>query len=286
MELLKLTKSEFNQIAKLVYDRSGIYLPDTKLTLLSNRLRKRLRVLDLASFQEYHKLLLNAKACAEELPHFLSAVTTNETYFFRNEKLWTFFRKTWIPGIVEHKQENQSIRIWSAASSSGEEAYTAAICLLEDLPQPKTWRISIIGTDISDRVLSLAREGLYNDYAISKMPVPTLKRWFDKEGDRYRLKSELRKVVSFRAHNLRDPLPNGNFDLIFLRNVLMYFDLPMKTRALQNIQDALVRGGHLVVGDVDPIRNDAKLSATMKLEYKGPNLYYKPTVNEMAATAC
>ena len=182
--------------------------------------------------------------------------------------------------MVERKKRNPArvIRIWSAASSSGEEAYTTAICLSEvlgaDLPR---WRITIIGTDISERVLERARRGIYGDYAVSKMSEAERRRWFDRTEDgQYRIKPSLRKMVQFQFHNLRDPFPQGSFDLIFLRNVLMYFDTPMKQRVLRNVQDALAPGGYLVVGDVDPIRHTKELREVMTLETCKANLYRKP----------
>lgn len=283
-ELVKLTESEFERLAKLVYERTGIDLPPSKLTLLSNRLRRRLRILELGGFKEYYDLLRDPKRSEDELPHFLSAVTTNETYFFRNEALWKFFRGTWLPELVKRKtaKKNLSIRIWSAASSSGEEAYTAAICLCEDLGERSRWQITLMGSDISQRVLDRARAGEFNDYAVSRVPAPTMQKWFTKSNDLYQLKNEVRKLVTFQFHNLRDPFPQGNFDLVFLRNVLMYFDTEMKKRVLSNVTRALAVGGHLVVGDVDPIRQTPELHQSLMLDYAGPNLYRKP---EPAMTA-
>lgn len=287
MEVLKLTPKEFEQVAKLVYDKTGIHLPESKLSLLSNRLRQRLRALNLSDFDAYYKLLCNASKCKEELPEFLSAVTTNETYFFRNEKLWKYIRGTWIPRTLEKKKNRSSkrIRIWSAACSSGEEAYTTAICLREDVSNCSSWNISIIGSDISERVLGKAREGKYNDYAVAKILQDQRKRWFDESDGVFQLKAELRKLVTFQTHNLRDRFPNGNFDLVFLRNVLMYFDTPMKLRVLDTVTNALVPGGHLIVGDVDPIRQTAELNAALKLNYCGPNLYQKPEQSHKPALA-
>lgn len=287
MEPVKLTPLEFRKIAKVVYEQTGIHLPETKLTLLSNRLRKRVRALKLEDFKAYYNLLKDSKRCAEELPHFLSAVTTNETYFFRNDALWRFFRETWLPEVVARKKQNRSasIRVWSAASSSGEEAFTAAICLREELPNFSRWCVQIIASDISQNVLERARLGRFNDYSIARLPKNLLTKWFDREEDAYVIKRELGKMVSFRFHNLRDPFPSGNFDLVFLRNVLMYFDTAMKVRVLTNVSNALVPGGRLVVGDVDPIRNCPTLSAAMTLEYRGPNVYQKPAYDRpLAAT--
>lgn len=277
MELVTLTPKEFRDLTALIYERTGIHLPETKLTLLSNRLRRRLRALGLKSFGEYHTLIRDEAKCQEELPHFLSAVTTNETYFFRNTNLWEFFRNTWIPELVSKKKGGaRSIRIWSAASSSGEEAYTAAICLLADLPDVKQWRISVVGTDISQRMLDRAQVAEYNDYAVSKTSKSMLVKWFDKRDGVYALKPEVRKLASFHIHNLRDPFPDARLDMVFLRNVLMYFDMPMKQRVLQNVARALAPGGYMIVGDVDPVRHTPELNQSVDLEYCGPNVYRKP----------
>ena len=178
MELVKLTLEEFKNIAGLVYDKTGIDLQESKITLLSNRLRKRLRELKLDTFQQYYELICNSRKYDEEMPHFLSAVTTNETYFFRNEALWKFVQGKWIPEILEKKKNNKipSIRVWSTASSSGEEAYTTSICLREGIKNIAKWRIAIVASDISQRVLDRAGAGEYNDYSVSRMDKTLLKK--------------------------------------------------------------------------------------------------------------
>lgn len=276
MELQKLSVELFEKMSKLVYDRTGIDMPESKLGMLSNRLRKRLRALELDSFEEYYKLLRNSKRCEEELPNFLSAVTTNETYFFRNERLWKDMRQTLIPWMVKTRAKTRSIRIWSAASSSGEEAYTTAISLREEVPDIDKWNITIVGTDISKNVLDKAAAAVYNDYAVNKMTPGQIKRWFDVKEGEYRLRDPVRKMVKFQFHNLRDAHPQGRFDLVFLRNVLMYFDNGMKKRVIGHVCNAVAPNGHLIVGDVDPIRTVAELSSSMPLDYKRPGLYYKP----------
>ncbi|RME37476.1 MAG: protein-glutamate O-methyltransferase CheR, partial [Planctomycetota bacterium] len=179
MELKKLTLPEFKRMAALIYERTGIHLPETKLTLLSNRLRKRLKALNLSSYSDYYKLLCDPKSCEDELPHFLSAVTTNETYFFRNERLWKYIRETWIPELVKRKDgKAKTVRVWSAACSTGEEAYTMAICLHEDLCTKGPWRVTIIGSDISPRVLEHAKNARYNDYAVGEVSPAMRRKWF------------------------------------------------------------------------------------------------------------
>ncbi len=282
MEVLKLTPAEFARFAKLIYERTGISLEARKLALLSNRLRRRLKTLKLESFEAYYKYVSSSSSLSDdELPHFLSAVTTNETYFFRNEKLWNAFRGELIPYFIEAKgHKDRSIRIWSAASSSGEEAYTAAIALWEDLPNFDRWRVTIIGTDISKTVLDKAKAGVYNDYSVSKIDKAGVRKWFDVKDDLFHLKPEIRKMVRFQFHNLREPFPSGRFDLVFLRNVLMYFDTPMKLRALKVVTDALAPGGHLIIGDVDPVSSAPELREGMTLEKTRPGFYRKASTRD------
>lgn len=275
--LLKLSPAEFKKIAKVIYDRTGIHLDEGKLSLLSNRLRRRLKALKMETFEEYRKHVESAAGFKEEEPHFLSAVTTNETYFFRNEQLWRFFENDLIPEFVSTKgQTNKAIRIWSAASSSGEEAYTTAIMLRELLPNFATWNVKIIGSDISSKVLDKAKAANYNSYAVSKTTPERIKKWFDTQGeDSFQLKPAISDMVTFQFHNLRDDFPSGRFDVIFLRNVLMYFDIPMKKRVIDVVSKALVDNGRLIVGDVDPIRTIPELSAHMPLTYRRPGVYQK-----------
>lgn len=275
VDLLKLTPEEFQKIAKIVYDRTGIHLEERKLSLLSNRLRKRLKALNFDTFEEYRKKLTSNEGFKEEEPHFLSAVTTNETYFFRNEQLWRYFESDLVPEFVESKgKTDKTIRVWSAASSSGEEAYTTAIMLREMLPNFSTWNVKIIGSDISSKVLDMARAGVYNAYAVSKTTPDRLKKWFDKQDeDKFALKPEIKKMVQFQFHNLRDNFMGAKFDLIFLRNVLMYFDIPMKKKVIDVVTNALQKGGRLIVGDVDPIRTIPELSEHIKLTYQRPGVY-------------
>ncbi|MFQ5489683.1 MAG: CheR family methyltransferase [Phycisphaerae bacterium] len=275
--IIKLTDAEFKRFAELIYDRTGIYLEERKLSLLSNRLRKRLKALKLKTFAEYYDHVDRLSATDDEMSEFLSVVTTNETYFFRNDKLWETFKSELIPGFVRLKESKaRSLRIWSAAASSGEEAYTAAISLLENLPDSDNWDIRIVGSDISQAVLNKAKAAVYNDYAVSKMSSGRIARWFDVQGEAFHLKPEVKKLVRFQFHNLRDKFPAGKFDLIFLRNVLMYFDTPMKLRVLEVVTAALAPGGFLIIGDVDPVSSTADLRDAMSLEKARPGMYQKP----------
>jgi chemotaxis methyl-accepting protein methylase len=276
LELEQLTESQFKKISKFVYDRTGIYLGDEKLSLLSNRLRKRVRALSLDGFDAYYALL--ATGDDEEMTHFLSAVTTNETYFFRNDRLWDYIRDELVPALKAEKEKGatRTLRFWSAASSTGAEAYTLAIVLKDALKGG--WDAKIIGSDISERVLNMAREAVYDSYAVNRIEANKRRAYFkhDKETDRYHLREEIRDMVRFEFHNLRDPYRKMQFDVVFLRNVMMYFDLPMKRRVLANVENAIRPGGYLVIGDVDPMRDGSGLRDDCTLEYVRPSLYRKP----------
>lgn len=284
VRMLKLTNEEFRNFAALVYEMTGIHLADSKLGLLSNRLRRRLRALQLDSFEAYYRMLQSKADYERELPHFLSAVTTNETFFFRNDGLWRSFVSEVIPELAAAKCDgSRSIRIWSAAGSTGAEACTAAILLRESLCDLESWHVTIIASDISKDALEQAETGIYSDYAVARVSPERLKKWFRKVAQGYKLADEIRRLVQFKYHNLRDPWPEAPFDLVLLRNVLMYFDLDMKKRALTNVSDALAPGGCLLVGDVDPIRTIPELRAHVKLERLWPGAYRRP-ISEQSAS--
>ncbi len=283
MNLINLTGDEFRRLARLVYEKTGIHLEERRIGLLSNRLRKRLGALGLKTFEQYYRYISSSRGFDEEQPEFLSAVTINETYFFRNGQLWRTFRDEIIPGLVRAAGNgSRTISIWSAASSSGEEAYTAAILLREELPDYSTWGVTIVGSDISEHVLRKARAAVYNEYAVSRMNPARIQRWFDRINGLYQLKDEIRRMVQFQFHNLRDPFSGGRFDVIFLRNVLMYFDLEMKRRVLDVAVGALNAGGLLIVGDVEPLAGCAEQSALAMLDCEQPGFYRKSAGHRLA----
>ncbi|MDX2198894.1 MAG: protein-glutamate O-methyltransferase CheR [Phycisphaerae bacterium] len=286
VQLSALSEEQFARFAKLVYSRAGIHLPAEKRSLLSNRLRRRMRALHLDSFDEYYDILAAASTSEEELPHFLNVVTTNETYFFRNTQLWRMFTDRLLPDfIAKHGNKSKRLRIWSAASSSGEEAYTIALILREKLPDFHSWRVEVIGSDISRNMLERASKGIYNAYALSKTDAAIKTKWFTKDGENFRLADEVRKLVKFQFHNLRDAFPQRDFDLVLLRNVLMYFDTPMKKLAVANTAAAVAPGGYLYIGDVDPTRTSAELMGVMKLQPQTPGLYHRPAAPAASAFA-
>ncbi len=287
---IQLTSAEFQLFKKLVYVRAGIAIDDQKVAMLSNRLRRRLRTLHLETYMEYYQVLKQCEEDAEEMSHFLSAVSTNETYFFRNEKLWQFVGSDLVKRFCEANKSMKvkTVSFWSAASSSGEEAYTLAIVLKEKLPRFDSWKIEIVGTDISQRVLDTAKARVYKEYALQKIDAGRRRKLFNfKEGDtEFRLKDEIRGMVDFRRHNLREPFGRSKFDVVFLRNVMMYFDHAMKVKVMKNVCAALKPGGLFVTGDVDPLRDGSGLAELGGLRFVRSNTYEKVAAAEqMAGTA-
>jgi len=276
MTLTPMSMTEFDRFARLIEACCGIHMPPDKLALLSNRLRRRMSLLGLDAFEAYYRRVTAGPGASAELPHFINAVTTHETYFFRHESMWRQFTGELIPRWARRLTCSPAgPRIWSAASSSGEEAYTAAILLLEHLPDAALRRVDILGSDICASMLAKAKAAVYDDYAVSRVPKPLLDRWFAPSSAGFRLHDAARAPVRFRLHDLRDNLDEGGFDLVLLCNVLMYFDMPTKIRAIDVAVEALAPGGHLYVGNVDPIHTLPRSSSAAAMEYVRPGVYQK-----------
>ncbi len=246
-----LSDEEFVLIRDLLYRKAGIQMKETKKLLVQNRLRPRLKALALPTFGDYHRRVLDDE---NELQEFLDALTTNETFFFREEKHWDFLKDIIIPTLAKRASgaapAPRSFSLWSAASSTGEELYTAAIVLLEHLPDPASWNLRLVGSDINREVIERARTAVYKPYAVRSMEPRLLKKYFDRSvdgrgGETFRLKDAVRRLCRFQAHNLKDPAPLGNFDLVICRNVFIYFDAPAKEQITAHLVASCARGGHL-----------------------------------------
>lgn len=255
-ELNKLTPEQFSLFQQFIYRQTGIQMQDGKITLLSNRIRRRLRALQIESFDDYYRLL-NGRKLPGELEHFIDAVTTNETFFFRTGGHFEWFAGPFLDDLVARAsagRHERSVRVWSAACSSGEEAYSLAICLLENRPRLVDWRLSVLGTDISETVLAQARAARYRQRSLEQVPPERLQRHFSAAGpDEWIVKPAATALCSFQRHNLLEKIPMQPFDCIFIRNVLIYFDRGSKEVAVRHLVDSLAPGGYLVVGPSDGI---------------------------------
>jgi chemotaxis protein methyltransferase CheR len=238
-----LTPAEFAWISDFIYTRAGIVMKDGKQTLVTGRLARRLRHHGLSSYSQYFQRLKDPNNPETRVA--VDLLTTNETYFFREADHFTFLREV----LAQRPSTAQSVRVWSAASSSGEEAYSLAMTLADCLPRTE-WEV--IGTDISSRVVERAQKGLYPLDAATKIPVPLLRKYClrgkaDYEGY-LAVHPALIARVRFQHLNLLEPFPElGSFDVIFLRNVMIYFDLETKRSLVQRVSSLLVPGGYLLV---------------------------------------
>lgn len=251
MKLDQLTKQQFERFRDFIYGKSGIRIPDNKLSLLSNRIRRRLSAGTWADFDAYYEHLTSLRG-AGELECFFDAVTTNETAFFRTPAHFEWFSGAFLNQLVSaarRGERERTLRIWSAGCASGAEPYTLAICVLENLYRLRDWDISILGTDISEDALRMAREGVFRPRSVENVDARQRKRYFKETDDGlWRIRPEVAEHVTFEHHNLMKPAPRPQFDCIFIRNVLIYFDAASKQNVLQHITNSLVSGGYLVVG--------------------------------------
>ena len=255
----RLTEEEFKKFAKLVYDESGIFLKDSKLTLLSNRIRKRLYALNFAEFAEYYNYIheLSVSDRKREYEMLLDVVSTNETYFFRNERHFDAFSQFCLPELSKIKKEKK-LRIWSAACSTGEEPYTLAICILENMHLFNGWDIEILATDIAPSVLEFGQIGQYSGRRIEKVPQPFLKKYFiqdEKNPESYTVKKELKNLVNFYYLNFfKNPFPK-DLDIIFCRNVMIYFDKTHQRELIESFYTCIKDFGYLFIGHSETLHS-------------------------------
>jgi chemotaxis protein methyltransferase CheR len=247
------TAEDFRRIASILYADAGISLADSKATLVYSRLAKRLRALGLASFQDYCRLVGEQEG-VDERQRMLAALTTNVTRFFREPHHFDHLRSKVLPRLAERARAGGRVRLWSAGCSTGPEPYSIAMTLLEALPEAVELDVRILATDIDPNVLAEAREGTYSDQALQPAPAEARRRWFrpEKSGGQtlWRAGESLQSLIAFRELNLvAPPWPmRGRFDVIFCRNVMIYFDDATQRRVVGSLADHLQPGGQLYIG--------------------------------------
>jgi chemotaxis protein methyltransferase CheR len=258
MSTAELTPADFKRFQDYIYSKAGIKIGDHKRTLVSNRIRRRLKATGQEDFADYYKFLVSP-AGREELPQFLNEITTNETYFLRDPHQYDWLRKEFCKQASDPIASNRrpkQIDIWSAASSTGEEPYSIALSLSQGLANIRDWKVRIVGTDLSQAVLAKAKEAIYRERALQLVSDADRKKYFDfidGEQPGWKVRAELRSLVQFRHHNLLDKLGAGPFDVIFIKNVLIYFDDASKQRVVEHLLSELRPGGYLVVGPAEGI---------------------------------
>ena len=240
-----LSDADFDQYRKLIYDESGITFSSTNRAILESRLRERLRGKQMSLVSDYYALLLRDK---EELKLMLDSVTTNLTRFFRNQPHFDALEKYVIPEILKLKKEkgDTKIRVWSAGCSTGEEPYTLAMILKDRLPAPFT--AEILASDISLKSLMVGKAGFYPESRIVGIPDAYLNRFFDRKNNGYQAKDEIMKMIRFDYHNLKNDSGQRNLDILFCRNVLIYFDEAAQKAVIDRFWDAMATKSYLFIG--------------------------------------
>ncbi|MBI5813981.1 MAG: protein-glutamate O-methyltransferase [Nitrospinae bacterium] len=272
-----LSDKEFEMFRRLIFDMSGINLNEGKKELVRTRLGKRLRTGGFGSYMDYYKFVKNDISGAE-LVSLLDAISTNLTSFFREMGHFDFLKRVIIPELAEKKRAtgDMSVRVWSAGCSTGEEPYSLAFTLMDNLETIQTWDVKILASDLSTQVLGKASRGLYTENQIKTVPKETLRKYFDKEhsddAPLYRIKPEVRQLIQFKRFNLMSPsFPfKRKFEFIFCRNVMIYFDKPTQQTLVNKFYDVLAVGGYLLIG-----HSESLTGVQHRFKYVQPTVYRK-----------
>jgi len=255
---MSMSDEQFKKLRKVIYDRAGIHFPDEKKYVLESRLCRRLQEMEIEYYDTYISFLTMGPYQSDEFQEMFNKITINETSFFRNEPQLEVFEKQILPELIEARKNTKRIRIWSAACSSGEEPFTLAMMVHRTLGiRLADWRIEILGTDISEKALETALSGKYTDYAVRTTSPINKQRFFRKDGAYWVLDEAIKSMVSFEVHNLKDRMAakrHGMWDVIFCRNVMIYFDAEMKTQVVRTFGDQLHDDGYLFIGHSETLR--------------------------------
>jgi len=267
----KLSNETFCFLRDIIYARCGIFFAENKKYLLETRLARRLEEKNLKNFEDYYYFLTYDPDKEKELTNVQNSIVTNETSFFRDQTQLDAFIKGVVPKVIEEKAKtgDRKIRVWSAASSTGEEPYTLAIMMLEEKLNAKGYSIEIFGSDISDVVLRSAEAATYDKYTLRNMPQEYVSRYFRAAGPSYALERRVKDLVTYRKINLvssADTRMMKGIDIIFCRNVLIYFDDTSKKKAVAHLYDSLGPGGYLFVGFSETLHNITRLFRPVSIE--------------------
>ncbi len=275
---LQLTDQDFQKLSDFVYQKAGINLHDGKKDLLRARLAKYLRNTDFTSIKEFYQALLNDRTGEYTVP-FLDCISTNLTYFFREPQHFDFLRETVIPTFLEKASTNNGARleIWSAGCSSGEEPYSIAITLLQGISYHGRPPVHILATDISTRMLSHAARGIYPAEKLGAIPSDLKRRYFKRGKNKwegfFKVKPVLQEVVTFKRFNLMEPFPSSfSFDVIFCRNVMIYFDKQVQEKIVNKFWRVIKSGGYLFIG-----HSESLTGIDHPFKYVKPSTYQKST---------
>jgi chemotaxis protein methyltransferase CheR len=249
-----MTPLDYDYLRKLVRERSGLVLSADKQYLVESRLLPVARKCGLSGLSEVVQKLRgpNGQKLAVEV---VEAMMTNESFFFRDKLPFEHFRDTIVPTLMAARAHQRRIRIWCAAASTGQEPYSLAMCLKEMAPKVAGWRFDILATDLSTEVLEKAKTGIYSQFEVQRgLPIQLLIKYFTQIGESWQIAPDIRSMVQFRPFNLLNDFTGlGAFDVVFCRNVLIYFDQPTKISMLDRIARTVERDGYLILGAAETV---------------------------------
>jgi chemotaxis protein methyltransferase CheR len=253
------TADEIHRLCAFLYQRTGMIFGESKRYYIERRIAERMTATGTRSFPAYFSYV---ESDPKEVEHLINVFTVNETYFYREEHQFHCLGRSLLPSIVEARRPGDLVRIWSVPCSTGEEPYSIAIWLLENWPLVDAYHIEIVGSDIDTRVLDEALDGDYGERALSRLSPEVVERYFEPRGDgQRRLIQDLRESVRFTQANLVDTASvaaQGRFDIVFCRNVLIYFDDASRLLAANNLYDALRPGGYICLGHTESMTRISK----------------------------
>jgi chemotaxis protein methyltransferase CheR len=277
-ETVPLGEGEFRLIRDLIREYCGLFFDDGSRFLLERRLSRRLKLHHLDDFRDYYRFLLYDKKKEDELTAAIDVLTVNETFFFREKNQLKAFSDEILPEIRETNREKKRLRVWSAGCSTGEEPYTIAMLILESGHLPG-WDTEVLGSDINQRVLTAARRGLYRKNSFRSVEGYFMEKYFKEENGSFLISEAVKRLVSFSYLNLLDPFRvkfMGQMDVIFCRNVLIYFDQAARKKVVENFYNNLVEGGYLLLGHAESLIN---ISTSFSLRHlKNDMVYQKPII--------
>ncbi len=280
-EELEMSREDFEMIRDFIHEKSGMFFAENKMYLVRNRLLKRMAELAIRTYRDYF-YHVKYDASMREFQHLMNIMTTNETSFYRNEPQLLSFSEEVLPAIMaarEQAGQPRTIKIWSAGCSTGEEPYTLAMMVLDKIRMKPGWTVEIIANDISESVLQRARRGEYKGITLRNVPPYILSTYFEHNGEVYTVRPEVRALVKFALLNLNDQRMlsiNSGFDVIFCRNVMIYFSDEVKKRIVRGFFNALRPGGYFYIGHSETMHG---VSKAFKLVYfKNALVYQKEAV--------
>jgi chemotaxis protein methyltransferase CheR len=290
---IQFSDAEMRLLQTLVYQECGMYFDARRTHFLQDRLQRRLRECRIDSFYNYYRLLISAEG-KQELAQLLENLTVNETSFFRNKAQLDLFHKSILDEVIRRKQSagDHYLRIWSAGCSTGQEPYTIAMLVADALAYhqlrtqhsldtswpkpliPPPWRVEIPASDINYTVLRAGQEAIYNEHQMASVDYSYRLRYFDKVGERYAIKKSIKEIVHFDFHNLKTEFVPQRNDVIFCRNVMMYFDEAEQKRLIEKFYRCLRPGGYLLVGHAESLLG---LTNKFTMVYRDSGTAYRST---------